>query len=365
MFKQLANLLVNYCIEVCPNDRLFIDGSSICIPLIEYIYEETLISKGNVCFIQYGLTDKMSSSYYTYANNRQLKYVPEWESAIVDEITCYVNILSDENTKMSTNADLGRQRVINKARKKIDDKWNSLMSSKDFRWVMTLFPTNAYAQDAEMSLLEFQDFVFKACKLYYKDPVKEWNKQRRFQNRIIKRLLGSKKIRIVSDNTDISMNVNDRIWINCSGKNNMPDGEVYTSPIEESVNGFITFTYPCCYDGREVENVRLTFKNGEVVEYSAGKNEGFLGEMINLDEGSRRVGEIAFGCNYDIQNYTKEILFDEKIGGTCHMALGSSYVESGGLNKSSLHWDMICDLRQDGKVYVDNKLLIKNGSFLF
>jgi len=155
MFKQLANFLVNYFIEICPNDRLFIDGSSISIPLIEDIYEETLISKGNVCFIQYGLTDKMSSSYYTYANNRQLKYVPEWESTIVDEITCYINILSDENTKMSTNADLGKQKVINKSRKRVDDKWNNLISSKDFRWVMTLFPTNAYAQDAEMSLLEF------------------------------------------------------------------------------------------------------------------------------------------------------------------------------------------------------------------
>jgi aminopeptidase len=231
-------------------------------------------------------------------------------------------------------------------------------------WCGTQYPTNAEAQEAEMSLAEYEDFVFKAGFLDRPDPVGEWKELSKEQDRIAKMLSKYKRIRVVAKDTDLALNVAGRNWINCDGKENFPDGEIFTSPLEDSAEGSIRFTYPALYRKREANDVRLRFESGRVVEARAAKGEDFLNSMVSMDEGARRIGEFSFGTNYQIQKFTKNTLFDEKIGGTIHVAIGASLPETGGVNVSALHWDMVCDLRQDGEVYGDDTLIYKRGKFL-
>ncbi|MDP6484769.1 MAG: aminopeptidase, partial [Nitrospinota bacterium] len=226
---------------------------------------------------------------------------------------------------------------------------------------LTLWPTQAYAQDAEMSLEEYADFVYRACFAHKKDPVAEWKKLAVFQRKVIRYLKGRKKVNITGPDTDLELGIAGRPFINCEGKRNFPDGEVFTGPQEGKVDGTIRYSFPACLSGREVEGVELAFEKGRVVKAAAGKNEAFLRSMIGMDAGAGRVGEFAIGLNYGIDRFTKNTLFDEKIGGTVHLALGKGYPESGSRNDSALHWDMVCDLRKKGEVWVDGRLFSKNG----
>ncbi|MEO0080630.1 MAG: aminopeptidase, partial [candidate division WOR-3 bacterium] len=234
----------------------------------------------------------------------------------------------------------------------------------ELRWVGTQFPTDASAQDAEMALVEYEDFVYGAGMVDRKDPIGEWRRISARQRKLVRRLNRLKEIRIVGPDTDIRFGVEGRKWVNCDGHVNFPDGEVFTSPQEELTEGFIRYSYPAVYGGREVENVRLRFERGRVVEARADKGEEFLRAMLETDEGARYVGELSFGTNYAIKRFTKNTLFDEKIGGTMHVALGASLPETGGKNKSGLHWDMVCDTRKGFVVYGDGRPLLKNGRFV-
>jgi aminopeptidase len=233
-----------------------------------------------------------------------------------------------------------------------------------YRWVYTIFPTNAYAQDAEMSLSEYEDFVYKACLPDMDDPVGYWQRFSKRQQNIIDWLKGKKCVYIRGEETELTLSIEGRPFINCDGRYNMPDGEVYTSPVEDSVNGHVYFSYPAIEDGKEVTGVRLWFENGKVVKASAEKNEDYLLKMLDTDAGSRTLGEFAIGTSPNINRFTREILFDEKINGSFHMALGAGYPESGSKNQSAIHWDMICDLRNGGEIRVDGDLLHKNGRFV-
>jgi aminopeptidase len=224
-----------------------------------------------------------------------------------------------------------------------------------------LFPTDAAAQDAEMSLEEFEEFVYAACMLNDPDPVAAWRRVRERQQVLVDWLRDKQEVRVIGPDTDLRVGVAGRTWINCFGDSNMPDGEVFTGPVETEVNGMVRFSFPAIYEGREVEDVRLWFENGVAVRWSAAKNEAFLTEMLHADEGARRVGEFAFGTNYGIQRFVKNLLFDEKIGGTMHMAMGTGYPESGSRNRSAIHWDMICDLREESEITVDGELFARNG----
>ncbi|GAG12347.1 unnamed protein product, partial [marine sediment metagenome] len=219
------------------------------------------------------------------------------------------------------------------------------------------------AQEAAMSLEEYEDFVFNSCLLDKKEPVTEWKKIDKHQQKICEFLNQVSTIHILGENTDLLLKVKNRKWINCSGKLNMPDGEVFTGPLENSANGTIRFTYPGIVSGREVEDITLTFKDGKVVKATAAKGDELLQQMLKI-EGVDRIGEVAIGTNYRITQFSKNMLFDEKMGGTIHMALGASYPESGGLNKSAIHWDMVKDMKKEAEIYADNKLFYKNGKFL-
>jgi aminopeptidase len=233
------------------------------------------------------------------------------------------------------------------------------------KWVGVQFPCHAAAQDAEMSLADYEDFLFNACLLNEPDPVAAWQAVSLRQQRLVDYLNGKSDYHVVSANgTDVRMSVAGKTWINCDGHCNFPDGEVFTGPVIESVNGTICFSFPAVHQGREVNDVKLTFRDGKVNHADAGKGKDFLISMLDMDAGSRFLGECAIGTNYSIKQYTKNTLFDEKIGGTVHFALGAGYPETGNTNQSGLHWDMVLDMRQGGYIEVDGEKFSENGKFL-
>jgi aminopeptidase len=233
-----------------------------------------------------------------------------------------------------------------------------------YRWGGLPYPVDAMAQEAEMALPEYEDFVYSSCLVDREDPVAEWKKVRVEQQKVCDFLNKVSKIRVVGEDTDLSYSVKDRKWINCCGEKNMPDGEVFTAPVEDSVNGSIRFTFPGLFYGREIEDIRLSFKDGRVVKASAAKGDELLQQLLKID-GADRLGEAAIGTNYGISRFTKHMLFDEKMGGTVHMALGLNPIpETGGLNKSALHWDILKDMKKGGEIYADDKLFYKDGKFL-
>jgi aminopeptidase len=233
----------------------------------------------------------------------------------------------------------------------------------EMTWVYTIYPCPAYAQEADMSLREFEDFVYQSTFADTPNPVERWHALRDEQQRYVDWLAGRSRVEIRGPNAEIAFSVQGRKFINSSGRDNMPSGEIFTSPVENSADGWVEFSYPAIHGGREVEGVRLVFENGKVVEATAKKNEAYLLSMLDSDPGARYLGEFAIGTNYGIDRFTKLILFDEKMGGTIHMAVGNSYPESGGVNSSSIHWDMICDVRRDSEIRVDGELLYRNGEF--
>jgi aminopeptidase len=237
-------------------------------------------------------------------------------------------------------------------------------ASGDYRWSLTLYPTNAYAAEAGLSLAEYEDFFYGACLANDSDPLTAWQRQSDTVKRLAEWIQGKEEVHIVAPGTDIKLGIKDRIFIPCVGTHNMPDGEFFTGPIEDSVNGEVAFSFPATYAGREVSGVKFKFVDGKVTDASAEVGEDFLIQMLDTDEGARTLGELGIGTNYGITTGTKEILLDEKIGGTVHMAVGMSYPESGGVNDSAIHWDMVCDLRQGGTITVDGELLQKDGKFV-
>jgi aminopeptidase len=235
------------------------------------------------------------------------------------------------------------------------------------RWCGTLYPTQAHAQDAEMSLEEFTEFVYGACFLNEDDPAAAWTRLGQQQQRYVDWLKGKHRVRVRGTDTDLRLSVEGRVFINSDGKRNFPSGEFFTGPVEDSADGTIRYSIPSIYGGRPVQEIRLRFEQGRVVEASAAQGESFLRQMLELDAGARYLGEFAFGNNFGITRGIRNILFDEKIGGTVHLALGQSYPETGGQNASALHWDMICDLRPaagGGEVWVDDELFMRDGQLV-
>ena len=241
---------------------------------------------------------------------------------------------------------------------------NQRVLEDQLRWVYTQFPCAAYAQDADMSLRNYEDFFYHAAFADQSDPISLWQAVHTQQIRLVQWLNQKNEVIMQGPNIDLKLSISDRIFINGSGQDNIPDGEIYTGPVENSVNGWVRFTYPGIKDGREVTGIELEFKDGRVTAARADKNEAFLQSTLDTDEGARFLGEFAIGTNPAIQRFTRNILFDEKIGGTIHLALGNGYPETGSLNRSAIHWDLICDMRQESQIVVDGDLFYRNGEFL-
>jgi aminopeptidase len=360
--EAVAKILVDYSVEVQPNQLVRITGAPEGAPLVLAVYQRVM-EKGAHPWLQVGL-EGAQELFYSYARDSQLDYVPRFMKDVIEQIDVSIGIWTDVNTKELTNTDPAKQARRATAMRPLSERFLERAANKQLRWTATLYPTNAFAQDAEMSLREFEDFVYKAALVHEPDPIKAWRSISEEQQRVVDFLNKGREIHVLGPDTDLKLEVTGRKWENCDGHENFPDGEIFTGPIEESVSGHIRYTYPACAYGREVEDVRLEFKNGRVAKATAAKNEEFLRQMLETDEGARRVGEFAFGTNRGIQRFTRNTLFDEKIGGTIHMALGKGYPETGSKNSSAIHWDMVCDLRKDGEVWVDGTLFLKGGKIL-
>ena len=354
--SRLARVLVRFSRGVKRGQTVLVAGPTAAEPLMLEIAREVLRAGGHPMYRM--APNESAEVFYAEAGPAQLKFVSKSAMAAAREADHYINILAETNTRSLSQVPPKKQATVQTARKKLSD----LVLRKN-EWTLTLFPTQAYAQDAAMSLEEFGDFAFAAMSLDKRDPVAEWKKAKAFQEKVLRRLRGADEIHIVTDGTDLRLSVKGRKFISCFGSHNMPDGEVFTGPVETSAEGHIRFTYPVCYHGNEVEDVRLEFEKGRVVKASAAKNEAFLKQMVRMDAGACKLGELGIGTNFGITRFIKNILFDEKIGGSVHLALGRSYEETGGRNKSALHWDMNCDLRAGGCLEVDGKILQADGRF--
>lgn len=360
--EKLAEVLVNYSTKVKPGDRVAISAEDAALPFIKAA-ARAAVKKG--ALVEY-YVDVPDVDAEILKNGTEAQYAREnkrFGACAASDV--WLSAWGSENTKTLQSIDgerLKQKRLANKENRKL---YSERMGSGELRWCGTQFPTNGDAQNAGMSLEEYEDFVYAAGFLYEADPVKKWEEMAAWQERWVQYLDGKKELHIVSDTTDIHVNIEGRKWINCCGHENFPDGEIFTSPVEDGVEGYITFSYPSIMNGNAFEEVRLVVKKGRIEEVSC-KNEEKLSTLlsyIDTDEGSRFFGEVAIGTNYGIKRHTKNILFDEKIGGSIHMAIGEAFQEAGGKNESAIHWDMINDMSNGGKIYADGELFYENGKF--
>lgn len=360
--EKLADVLVNYSVGVKPDQLVRINGAPCAQPLIVELYRKVLAAGAHplVRMAPEELTEIMVKG----GNEAQLTYVNPVTLYEYEKIDCSIGIWADENTRALTNSDPKRLGLSQTARKPLFEIFMNRAATGALKWSGTQYPTQASAQDAEMSLEEYEDFVFGAGLLNRPDPVAAWKAVSVRQQKLVDYLNGKKDYHVVSANgTDVRLSIAGQTWINCDGHENFPDGEVFSGPVLDSVNGQINFSFPAVHLGREVQDVKLTFKNGKVIDAQASKGLDFLISMLDMDGGSRFLGECAIGTNYDITQYTRNTLFDEKIGGTVHFALGAGYPETGNKNQSGLHWDMVVDLRNGGFVEVDGVKINEDGRF--
>ena len=359
--EKLAKLCIHYSVEVKTKQKVLISGSESAFPLINELYKECLLNDAYPIVmprldIQY--------TFFKYAKEHQLKFFSPFEKFIAENIDVSIGIFCEPNPKTLTNIDPAKIRMHRAARRELMEILFKREAERKFRWTGLPHPINAQAQEAAMSLAEYEDFVYSSCLVDKEDPIAEWQKIRQQQEKICEFLNQVSEIRMIGEDTDLTFNVKDRRWINCSGKKNMPDGEVYTAPIENSASGTVRFTFPGIYSGREVEDIALTFKEGKVVKASAAKGDELLQQLLKI-EGADRIGEAAIGTNYGVTKFTKSMLFDEKMGGTIHIALGfNPNPQTGGLNKSAIHWDILKDMKKGGEIYADGKLFYKDGKLL-
>ena len=360
---QLADVLVNYSTSVKPGDLVLISGSAIGLPLIEAVHRTVLAAGGHPLLgIQ---SDTCKEALLYHGTDVQLEFVDPIAQFQIETIDVLIAMWGTENTKAFSNAAPERQAKVSQARKRYLETYMTRAAAGELRWVGTQFPCQASAQDAEMSLSAYADFVFRAGLLHHAKPAASWREISERQQRLADFLNQKETVRFVTpQGTDLTVHVTDRKWINCDGHENFPDGEVFTGPHEDATQGTVRYSFPAVHGGREVDGIQLVFRDGRVVDATAEKGEKFLHAMLDQDDGARCLGEIAIGTNYSIQQYTKNTLFDEKIGGTFHAAVGAAYPETGGKNVSGLHWDMVCDLRDGGEIIVDGEVISRNGKFL-
>lgn len=363
---NFARILVERCTRVQPGDRVVIEATTAAEPLIRELYIQ-IMERGGIPHPLISLPGTMPFSqenlYLTYANDSQLEFVPTFLKYAYDHFEGRIRVHSSTNTRSTTNIDPARIQKRNKGLGPVTEAQFRRGAEGKFKWVTTQYPTEAYAQDAEMSLDDYADFVFRAIHAHEEDPISYWNAVETAQQKAVDWMAGRSQVALRGPNVDLTLSVKGRPFMNSCGTHNMPDGEIFTGPVEDSANGWVRFTYPAITNGISVEGIELLFTNGRVQSAKADKNQDFLLKMLETDPGARYLGEFAIGTNFEINKFTGQILFDEKIGGSFHIALGAGYPETGSKNKSAIHWDMICDMRTDSEILVDGELFYKNGEF--
>ncbi|MFW9819597.1 MAG: aminopeptidase [Candidatus Thorarchaeota archaeon] len=363
LYEKLAKLAVNYSINVKKGDRVFILGSAIAAELFRALYVEIIKAGGHA--LLYPSIEGQRELFFKYASEEQITYIDDVRKQIHKEFDCMIAISAEYNTKDLSLVD---PQLLSKCYgsseiKELWDLWYDRASRKEARWVIIPFPCNSFAQEANMDLYSYSRFIEKALLLDKKNPIQEWQKIERNQDKYVNYLNKVEKIQVIGEDTDLTMLTKGRTWENDCGRYNLPDGEVATSPVEDSVNGHIRFTYPAIYLGNEVENIYLKFKDGRVVNSSADQGVKLLQEILKI-KNADRLGEFAIGTNYGITEFTKTMLFDEKMGGTIHVALGDGFKELGSKNESSIHWDILKDMKKPGsKIFADDIIIYEEGNW--
>jgi len=366
---KLAQTLVNYSVDVQEKDLVGIIAQPLATPLVQEVVRAVLQRGGYPYLLPYCKPlptlgyDGLDQIFFEEANNDQLQHQDHYWKTLNEDFDVRIFIQSQFNTRGISHIDPERIKIRQQAYKDISATYFERMSTGSLRRVSTLFPTQAYADDAGMSLEDFEEYVYGATFSDSEDPEGEWKRIQSEQQYLVEWLNGKKEVQVKGPNADLTLSIEGRVFINSDGKQNMPSGEIFTGPVEDSANGWIRFTHPAVLLGREVTGVELHFENGRVIKASAAQNEDFLMSRLDMDKGARYLGEFAIGTNYKINRFIKKILFDEKIGGTIHLALGKGYPITGSVNNSAIHWDMICDMRDGGQIIVDGELFYESGEF--
>ncbi|MEZ7891855.1 MAG: aminopeptidase [Candidatus Wallbacteria bacterium] len=361
ILEKYALLITTHSLKLKKGDRLLITSTYLAEPLLKEIYKQALIKGANTDFrITFNESAKI---FYDNASTEQLQYISPFYKHAVDNFEALLTINAPFNLKELQYTDPEKKKIVNSASADISKTFMRRSFEGSLRWGYCEYPTDAGAQEAGMSKSEYENFVYSACFLYDDDPISRWQEVRQRQQKLVDFLNTKNTIRFKNNSSDISFGVKNRIWINSCGDANMPSGEVFTAPIEDSVNGKIRFSYPAIFMGQEIEDITLEIKNGEVISWNALKGKELLDKIFEIP-GAKRFGEAAIGTNYGIKKFIKNMLFDEKIGGTVHMALGSAYPHTLGKNTSSIHLDLLADMKSGGEIYADNELIYKDGNFI-
>ena len=360
-----AETLVGYSLDLLPGEQLLIRVDEAALPLAKEVYRAALAAGAHPA-VQVQV-EGLPEIFLTTASNQQLDWVDPALTFQYETMDALCAIVAPQNTSALAGVAAEKQTRAQRANKAVRDSLFARAAEGNAKWNVTLYPTQGAAQNAKMSLAEYETFLLKAMFLDKDDPAAAWKAFSDEQQRYVDYLSKVETLRFVANDTDLTMNVGGRRWVNSDGHRNFPSGEVFTGPIENSVNGVVRYTFPTAHLGHEVDDVRLTFENGRVVKADAARGLDFLETMLDSDPGARTLGEVAVGNNYGVQRFTRSTLYDEKIGGTFHLALGNAYPETGGTNVSAVHWDMVCDLRPDaggGAIYADGVLIHENGQWV-
>lgn len=356
--SKLASVLVHYSVEVQKGQQVAIRTSPIADELTLAVYEEVLKAGGHPLVVNE--VPGAEEIFLRYASDEQLDYASPVSKLVLDTFDASISIWSEYNTRKLSGTSPERISRHRKAQSELMKSSMQRAAQGAYKWTLTIYPCNAMAQEANMSLGDYTDFVYGAGYLDQEDPVALWREEESRQKKLTGWLKGREHAVIKGANVDITLSIKDRDFVESAGKRNFPSGEIFTGPVEESVNGWVRFKYPAIYSGQEIADIELWFENGKVVKERASRNQELLTSTLNTDAGSRYLGEWGIGTNYRIQRFTKNMLFDEKIGGTIHFAVGAGYPETKNRNESAIHWDMLCDMAES-EITVDGELFYKNG----
>jgi aminopeptidase len=361
---RLAALIVGYSTRIAAGDRVILEAEPVAAPLVLALQRHILRAGGHPHLL--ATLPGQEAVYLAEANDAQLDFVPTFQLEAYQTFQARVRIHSASNTHDLGGADEGRLAHRQKALRPILQAQMERGARGELRWLTTLFPTQAYAQDAGMGLADYEAMFYAACRVDSPsaDPMQAWEAVRQTQASLIAALTGHDRVEVRGPDCDLSLSIQGRTFVNACGIHNMPDGEIYTSPVEDSIQGWVRYSYPTAWQGKEVEGVELRFEAGRVVQAKAQRNQAFLDRILETDAGARHVGEFAIGTNPALPRATRQILLDERIGGTFHMALGAGYPETGSRNTSAIHWDMICDLRRESEIRVDGEVVYRDGRFV-
>ncbi|OGO62118.1 MAG: hypothetical protein A2030_09150 [Chloroflexi bacterium RBG_19FT_COMBO_50_10] len=363
-YLKLAQILIDHSASVKPGDRVAIEATTNASELVSHLYE-LVLQRGGHPHVLLSLPEQ-DRQFFKYANEHQLTYAPAFQKLVTEQFEVYIRVRADVDPRSLSDVPAQKQSMRQKGMAQVRNTMIRRGADKSLRWVLTQFPTQGYAKEAGMSLVEYTDFLLTACHAdeHTADPVAHWENIRKQQIRMIESIEGHDDIKLLGPNVDLNLSVKGRTFNNSYGKHNLPDGEIYSGPVEDSVNGWVKFSYPAIYQSQVVEGVELNFEKGRVISAKAKVGEQLLLAMVDSDEGSHYLGEFAIGTNFEINRFTSNILFDEKLGGTFHIALGAGYPETGSRNTSTIHWDMICDMRKDSEIRADGDVIYRNGKFI-